>query len=310
MGFYDREYAHQSGPRGGGYAGAGGAYRPSPLLGGSIVTTLIAVNVAIFILQSISPQLHQLIYGLGAMQSLAVIKGQVWRLVTAQYLHGYLGHLLFNMIALYFLGPPLAMRWSARRFFGIYTICGMAGNIFYTILGAKGVIDPTMPAVGASGSIYGLLGIVAVLFPHATVYVYFLFPLKIRTAAYIMGGIALFTVIARGNNYGGEACHLAGLLFGVWWAAYGDAWWSTTEWRFLPRRRPAAGGGGSTPTGPGAWAHHLAEERADDAAVDAILKKVYEGGIHSLTEHEKRILQSASQRQRHRDAEAGRVDRL
>jgi membrane associated rhomboid family serine protease len=97
-------------------------------------------------------------------------------------------------------------------------------------------------AVGASGCIYGLLGIVAVLFPKAELYIYFLPPIRIRSAAIILGAISFLTVIERGGNYGGEACHLAGLAFGVWWALHGDEWWSSTEWslpwqRSRPRER-------------------------------------------------------------------------
>jgi len=216
------------------------------------------------------------------------------------------------MIGLHFLGRPLERMWSTRKFFTIYTLCGLIGNVFYTILGVYGVIHPEMPAVGASGSIYGLLGIVAVLFPTATVYVYFLFPIRIRTAALIFGGIALLTVLGRGANYGGEACHLAGLGFGVWWAMKGDTWWSAsgrTWWRRLTSRSS----GSHRPVRarkPRGFTAKVAERRADAETIDRILKKVYDGGIHSLTEAEKRALQDATERQRQRDQEAGRVDRL
>ena len=244
-----------------------------PRSGFSIVTLLIAINVVIFLIgtwwlpkvsppesllnyvvlrdhegqvlvnqfgQVMFPPKNNVLYWWGALQTTAVVVGwQWWRLFTAQYLHASTMHIVFNMIALHFLGRPLERMWSARRFFVVYTACGLAGNFFFTLLGSRHVIDPQQAAVGASGSIYGLLGIVAVLFPTAEVYIYFLFPLKIRTAAIVMGVIAFMSVIERGANYGGEACHLAGLAFGVWWALYGDEWWSSTRWA-LPwsRRKP------------------------------------------------------------------------
>jgi len=272
--------------------------------GRSIVTTLIIINVVVYLLGSMSLSFAELLYGFGAMQADAVMHGQLWRLITAQYLHAGTAHVLINMLVLHFLGRPLERLWSTRRFFTIYTLCGLAGNIFYTILGSRGVIDPAMPAVGASGCIYGLLGIVAVLFPHATVYVYFLFPIKIRTAAFIFGGIALFSIIQRGHNYGGEACHLAGLVFGVWWAMKGDAWWASTQWR-IPKLRPRVKR--PKPTG---FTRKVIERREDEETIDRILKKVYDGGIHSLTEREKHALQEATDRQRQREREAGRTDRL
>jgi len=206
---------------------------------------------------------------------------------------------------LHFLGRPLEQMWSTRKFFTIYTLCGVCGNVFYTILGWRGVIDPRLPAVGASGSIYGLLGIVAVLFPTALVYIYFLFPIRIRTAAIIFGGISLLSIIERGANYGGEACHLAGLAFGVWWAMKGESWWAKTEWRL-----PGFKGGRPRSTGARGFQTRVAERKADAETIDRILKKVYQGGIQSLSESEKRDLQYATDRQRERERDAGRVDRL
>ncbi len=324
MGWQDRDYArpkydhgpvYRSGPMGG-FSG-----------GRSIVTTLIVINVAIFVLEALFPPVRRVIsgyqtltpfggleihHGLAEMWADAVMRGQIWRLVTAQYLHAGLGHLFINMLVLHFLGRPLERMWSARKFLAIYTLCGLSGNVFYTILGAQGVIPGWMPAVGASGCIYGLLGVVAVLFPHATVYIYFLFPMKIRTAAMIFGGIAVLMILTRGENFGGEACHLAGMVFGVWWGMKGDRWWTTRgqfSWEGLrrhARRTPRAG----RTRKPRGFEAKVAQRREDEETIDRILKKVYEGGIHSLTENEKRALQDATERQRQREAEAGRIDRL
>ena len=304
MGWQDRDYAANQGTprpswsRGSSFGGGMGAGR-------SIVTTLIIANVAVYVLGMLGDTFGAYIYGYGAMQARAVMHGQIWRLITAQYLHAGTWHLALNMIGLHFLGRPLERMWSPRKFFTIYTLCGLFGNVFYTILGMRGIINPETPAVGASGCIFGLLGVVAVLFPHATVYVYFLFPIKIRTAAMIFGGIAFLTILDRGQNYGGEACHLAGLVFGVWWAMKGERWWSTTEWR-LPRRRSRA----ARPNASVGFAAKVAQRKEDEETIDKILRKVYEGGVHSLSEQEKRALQEATERQRLRDKEAGRVDRV
>jgi len=287
MGWQDRDYAQPTPQR--------VRLRGRPALGGySVVTILIVINVAVFVLAAISGRLQFYIYEFGVLQAKAVFEGQVWRLITAQYLHANHLHLFLNMLGLYFLGRPLEQMWSGRRFFGIYTACGLAGNVFYTLLASKGVIHPLQAAVGASGCIYGLLGIVAVLFPHATVYVYFLFPIKIRTAAAIFGAIAFFSIVQRGQNYGGEACHLAGLIFGVWWAMKGQQWWDGSEWRWKPKRR-------SPVWNPQSFQQRMAAQHADDALVDQILGKVRREGLNSLTDREKMALQEATERQRRRD---------
>lgn len=234
MGWQDRDYAREQPPVSPGGRGLIAQY--------GIVNLLIIVNIGIYIANSLiqgEVTAHErLIYHLGSLVPEKVWQGQVWRLVTAQYLHYpySLLHITVNMIGLYFLGPPLERLWSARKFFIVYTLCGLAGNIFYVLLATQVRELMLTPAVGASGCIYGLLGIVAVRFPYATLYVYFLIPIRIRTAAVIFGILAFWSVITRGQNYGGEACHLAGLIFGVWWAAAGEEWWRSTEWR-LPWKK-------------------------------------------------------------------------
>lgn len=302
MGWQDRDYASPG-------KGHGPVYR-TPSFGGagvfrgrSVVTTLIIINVAIYVLSTMSPFFEGLFYGGGAMQAQAVLDGQLWRLITAQYLHGGTGHLFMNMLCLYFLGRPLEQMWSKKKFLAVYTVCGLFGNIFYTFLGAQNIIHPLTPQVGASGSIYGLMGIVAVLFPTATVYVYFLFPVRIRTAAFIFGGIAFLSILSKGQNFGGEACHLAGLVFGVWWAMKGDAWWTRSEWRLpnlsRPTKRPKTTG----------FKARVQQRKTDAESVDRILKKVYDKGIQSLSDHEKTTLKEATDRQLEDDRRTGRTDR-
>lgn len=324
MGWQDRDYAS---PRGYAYGRVGGS-RGGLLGGRSIVTVLIGINAVVYVLGAMSPAVDRwltgyetispmgvltLHFGVAELRAVSVLHGQVWRLITAQYLHAGTWHLLFNMIALHFLGRPLERMWSPRKFFTIYTVSGLAGNVFYTVLGATEVIHPVTAAIGASGCIYGLLGIVAVLFPTATVYVYMLFPIRIRTAAMIFGGIAFFTVLQRGENYGGEACHLAGLVFGVWWAVKGDRWWALQGRDLWARYRPGSGrravGRGSVAS-PGGFVASVTQHRADAATIDRILRKVHDGGIHTLTDAEKCALRDATDRERRRNAGADRVDRL
>ncbi len=235
MSWQDRDYAREQPPV--------DPYAPAPPRGSGtvgrygIVDMLIGVNVIVYLASAFIQPVGLFIYGWGTLVPGSVLGGQIWRLITAQYLHANAFHILLNMIGLHFLGRPLESLWSAKKFFAIYTLCGLAGNVFYVFLATKQVIGLWDHAVGASGCIFGLLGIVAVMYPHATVYVYFLFPIRIRTAAFAFGVLAVLRVISRGYNYGGEACHLAGLIFGVWWAVSGEEWWNNTEWRIPWRKK-------------------------------------------------------------------------
>lgn len=293
MSWQDREYARPYSP----FGSTPFRRRRSWLIRESVVTTLIAVNVAIFVVGALGvrfPVLSYLTYGLGAMQGEAVLNGQVWRLLTAQYLHAGFGHLFFNMLTLHFLGRPLERLWSPRKFLVVYTIAGLVGNLFFTYLAARNVIDPRVPAVGASGSINGIIGIAAVMFPQATVYIYFLLPLSLRTCAILFGAYSVLSIITRSPNYGGEACHLAGLVFGAWYAWKGEHWWQTTEWR-IPglRRKPTTH---TSTRSESAWSRP--QTPVDETELDRILKKVFDGGVHTLSEAEKTILKNATEQQK------------
>jgi rhomboid protease GluP len=80
-----------------------------------------------------------------------IFDGQIWRLVTAGYLHGGLLHLLFNCYALSSLGPLIEDSFGGRRLFVLYTTTGIVAFSFSTLLSSR-------PSVGASGSLFGLMG--------------------------------------------------------------------------------------------------------------------------------------------------------
>lgn len=84
------------------------------------------------------------------------LEGEWWRLVTANYLHGGILHLVFNSMALATLGPLIEEAFGARRLFAIYTVSGIAGFL------ASAWFRPQSLSIGASGAIYGLLGFAVV----------------------------------------------------------------------------------------------------------------------------------------------------
>ncbi|MCP4247352.1 MAG: rhomboid family intramembrane serine protease [bacterium] len=338
MGWQDREYAQGPGAPGRGHGppgrrGFGGSRA------WSIVTTLIVINVAVHLLRPMAPQATIPIatpvldptspngvavvtqdvrtdapFALGAMHAGQVVRGQVWRLVTSQYLHSREGliHLLLNMLGLYFFGRPLERLWTRQKFLVIYTLAGLAGNLFLLLMGVIGWINPNVPAVGASGCILGLLGLCAVMFPHAEVLVYFLFPVKIRTAAIVLALGYAYNIWKQGGNFGGDACHLAGMAFGVWYAKRGELWWRARGAPVWARWRSKLVDDRQSSPRPrqGRWEQRVQGRQADAELIDRLLAKVYEGGLHSLTPTERKQLTEATERQRQAEAAAGRTDRL
>jgi rhomboid protease GluP len=89
----------------------------------------------------------------GALVPAAVAGGQVWLLLSSMFLHSGFIHLALNMLSLYFLGSFVEQAFGKSRFLALYLCSGLAGGIAYLYFGAFEV-----PAVGASGAIFGLLG--------------------------------------------------------------------------------------------------------------------------------------------------------
>ncbi|UCF43305.1 MAG: rhomboid family intramembrane serine protease [Planctomycetota bacterium] len=200
---------------------------------------------------------------------------QLWRLVTYQFLHGNLVHILFNLLGLYFLGPTLERHWGSKRFLTFYLGCGATGGLFYTLLVAVRFL-PAYPMIGASGAILGMLAACAILFPNFVVFI-FLFPVPIRVAAVAFTVIYVLAVISRAANAGGDAAHLAGM-------AAGAAYVFSERWRGNIRFKIRSG----------VRQRKTADQRRLQFEVDRILKKVHDHGIQSLTSAEKRILKQAT----------------
>ena len=124
------------------------------------VFTFILFNAAAFLLENLvgSSTDPEVLHRIGALEPYAVIvHGQYWRLFTSLFLHAGALHLLFNLFALYVLGPPLERSIGSLRFGVCYLISGLlsgAGVLFLTIIGLVQVAQ----LVGASGCIMGIVG--------------------------------------------------------------------------------------------------------------------------------------------------------
>jgi membrane associated rhomboid family serine protease len=134
--------------------------RQSQLRRAPAVFVLIALNIVIFLFEISVGDLNdpEVLHRAGALEPYAVVvQGEYWRLFTALFLHGGFTHLLFNVFALYILGPPLERSIGTLRFAMCYLISGLAssaGVVGLTVLGFLQVSQ----LVGASGCIMGIVG--------------------------------------------------------------------------------------------------------------------------------------------------------
>jgi membrane associated rhomboid family serine protease len=112
---------------------------------------LIAINALLFVPTML---FGDLVYVIGALlPGLVVQRWQLWRLVTASFLHADIVHIGFNMYALYIFGRQVEQLFGPRRFALIYGGALLGGSAVVVLLD-----DPGFWTVGASGAILGLLG--------------------------------------------------------------------------------------------------------------------------------------------------------
>lgn len=293
MSWQDRDYA-----QGGGYTPGPGTGGVRSWLGGlppagRAVKAILLANIAMFVLCLITGGGGSPVYDWFEMRTDLVWRGQIWRLFTFTYLHSPdgLGHIFWNMLGLYFLGGPVERRWGARQFFQFYTAGGFAAVLLYFVLTTAGWLNPHVPLVGASGNVLAVLGVCAVLFPSfQIILVFFFVPIRLAAIIFVIGFV--FNLTSRGANAGGDACHLAGLAFGVYWGYRGGVW--TGKWQQARERARQ-----------GAWEAKRREALLLERRVDAILEKVKEHGIGSLTRSEKKTLEEATKRQQMEDRRHG-----
>jgi membrane associated rhomboid family serine protease len=114
-----------------------------------VTYVLIALNVAMFVLQTTSVDLERQL----VLFTPAVADGDWYRLLTSAFLHYGATHLLFNMWALYVVGPPLEIALGRLRFVALYVLSALGGSVLVYLLSSLGAAT-----AGASGAIFGLFG--------------------------------------------------------------------------------------------------------------------------------------------------------
>ena len=123
-----------------------------------VTLTLVIINTVVFGLTVLLAPIPTVF---GMMDYDLVSKGQVYRLFTAIFLHGGVEHILSNMVMLYAAGDLLEKRIGHVRFALAYLVSGIAGNaVSYLYEKVSGV---RYTAVGASGAVYGIMGVIICL---------------------------------------------------------------------------------------------------------------------------------------------------
>jgi membrane associated rhomboid family serine protease len=194
-----------------------------------VVKNLLIINVIFFIATMLFPNQLE--------EHLAVFYFdspffRPWQPISYMFMHGGIGHIFFNMFALYSFGSILEAHWGAKRFINFYLITGLGalalqwavqafevyqitGSITNDIaLAAAG--NPTLdgiygsPMLGASGAIFGLLVAFAMLYPNIEMYIMFI-PMPVKAKYIIPVYIVIELFLGLGRFQGDSVAHFAHL---------------------------------------------------------------------------------------------------
>jgi len=147
----------------------------------SVSFWLIVLNTILFFVFAMISLVDGNFLNYIAVQPAAILQGKMlWTLFTSMFMHANLFHLFVNMFSLFFLGRFAEKLIGKKRFIWIYLIAGIVGSVFFVAFAyfgaGLGAIGENLfgglndSAVGASGALFGLIGLLAMLVPFYSVY--------------------------------------------------------------------------------------------------------------------------------------------
>ncbi len=144
----------------------------------------------------------------------------VYQLVTFMFTQVDIGHLFFNMFAVFMFGKVLENYWGSKKFIIYYMVCGIgSGLIQLLVCYLTGSVSPT---IGASGAVFGILLAFGMLFPNAPLFLMFI-PIPIKAKYFVIGYGLLELYYGFANRIGDNVAHFAhlgGMLFGIFLILY------------------------------------------------------------------------------------------
>jgi len=194
-----------------------------------VTWALIAVNVIVFLYElSLEPQdLERLFYLFGIVparythpewaQQIGLPMDDYWPFLTCMFLHGGWGHVIGNMWTLWIFGDNVEDRMGPGRFLIFYLLTGVLSGLAHWFTNAQS----TIPTVGASGAIAGVLGAYFVLFPRSQIVVLvpiFFFPFFFQLPAVLYLLFWFLSQVLSGTVAGLSASQVGGIAF---WAHVG-----------------------------------------------------------------------------------------
>ena len=283
MGIYDRDYYREEQRPG------VSAYTPRTIVG-----AIIAVNVALWLVDFLTPETPG--HGRWLSDQMAVHVGTLtqpwlwWEYLTAGFAHSpqNFQHILFNMLALFFLGRDVEETYGPKEFLRLYLVMVVFASVVWDVANKIGGTPDWVGAYGASGAIAGVVILYALNFPHRTLLLFFVIPIPAWLLGVLIVALDMFGAFSGSEKtHIAYSMHLAGAAFAL---VYHQRGWNLTRltagriaWPTFRRK-------------PRLRVHTPEEEPQSDLSVevDRILEKIYREGESNLTAKERKVLETAS----------------
>ena len=187
----------------------------------SVNVNIILINLTAFILFFTLIRLNVFSIEDIAIKPANIIQGKyLWTFLTSMFMHGGFFHLFVNMFSLLFIGGLIEQLIGRKRYLWFYLISGLVAGLFFVLLSFVFPRDMDTFAVGASGALFGISGLMVILTPNLPLYVMFI-PIPIK-AKYAIPGllIILWLISSTGELPVGNTAHLGGLIAGLIYGIY------------------------------------------------------------------------------------------
>jgi membrane associated rhomboid family serine protease len=281
----------------------------------SATVTLLLINIAAFVLQQLvlpnfSGFSDRNLNRYFALSADGLRHGYIWQLVTFQFMHANLMHLLGNCLAIFVFGRDVEEALGRKSFLTLYFSGGIIGGLFQALAGVllannfEHFAYFAAPVVGASAGAFGLTAAFALLFPDRVLMLFFIIPMRAKFLLVLLAVATVWDIAFPDKGLMGanvaDAAHLGGLITGLVFVRYAVHW----HFQWPQFRRPKTLQVRRLVKVPsqksGLWGRQKDAEEEDlppeeflSKEVDPILDKISAQGIQSLTERERRILEKA-----------------
>lgn len=294
MGIHDREYyrSEASDHFGGGMHGA---------RSWSVVTQIIVVTAAVYVLDLFIGNRHWLMENLAATPASLAKPYLWWQLLTYGFAHSTrdISHIFWNMFGLWVFGRQVEQIYGRQEFLRIYLVSMLLGGIAWAarvlLTGGGGSL------VGASGAVTTMTLLFCIHYPKQTVLLMMVLPIPAWVLGVMIIAGNLFGLRASGENIAFDV-HLVGAAFAIVYYRLGwrlGRWWPHLSW---PQRLK-----NPFTRQPKLRVHRPREENETDdnfeqlaARADELLQKVNQHGFDSLSAEDRRVLENYSRRVRNR----------